>query len=204
MHKGHDVDRFNRWAPTYDHHRLQRIVFEPMQRTVLDLAAAQIASPRAILDVGCGTGRLLRSAKDRFPGTTLDGVDAAAEMVRQAEVSTPAGSGIQFHQGTAEALPFPDDRFDLVFSTMTFHHWSDQRRGISEIRRVLAPGGRWLLGDFMATGLTRLIRRLFRMHQFPIRGELDAVLSDAGLTVRAELRVPGLGGQVTVLAIGAR
>lgn len=87
---------------------------------------------------------------------------------------------------------------------MTFHHWSDQRRGIAEIGRVLAPGGRWLLADFMPAGVMRLVRRLFRMGQFPVRGELDAMLSDARLSVEVERRVPGLGGQVTVLAIGAR
>ena len=204
MARGHDVDRFNRWAPTYDRHHLQRLVFEPMQRTVLDLAAAQVATPRAILDVGCGTGRLLRSAHVRFPDASLEGVDAAAEMLRQAGALTPAGSGTQFRQASAEALPFPDGKFDLVFSTMTFHHWSDQRRGIAEIGRVLAPGGRWLLADFMPAGIMRLVRRVFRMGQFPVRGELDATLTDAGLKVEVEQRVPGLGGQVSVLAIRAR
>jgi len=204
MPHGHDVERFSRMAATYDRHFLQRLVFEPMQRTVLDSAATQVASPGAILDVGCGTGRLLRSAEVRFPGATLDGVDAAIGMVRQAEASIPAGSRIQFHEAIAEALPFPNRRFDLVFSTMTFHHWSDQRKGIAEMGRVLAPGGRWLLADFMPTGLMRWFRRLFHMGQFPVRGELDALLSDAGLAVEAERSVPGLGGQVTVLAIGPR
>ncbi len=204
MAHGHDVDRFDRWAPTYDRHHLQGLVFEPMQRTLLDLAAAQVANPTAILDVGCGTGRLLRSAHVRFPRTALEGVDAAPGMVRQAEALTPTGSGTRFRQATAEALPFPDGTFDLVFSTMTFHHWNDQHMGIAEIRRVLAPGGQWLLADFMPTGVMRLVRRFLRMHQFPVRGELDAVLLDAGLAVATERRVPGLGGQVTVLAIAAR
>lgn len=204
MAKGHDVDRFNRWAPTYDRHHLQRLVFVPMQRTVLDLAAGEVANPRTILDVGCGTGRLLRSAHVRFPGAAVYGVDAAVEMVKQAAALTPAGSGIQFQQATAESLPFPDSRFDLVFSTMTFHHWSDQRKGIAEIRRVLAPGGKWLLADFIPTGLMRLIRHLLHIGRFPVRGELDAMLTDAGLAVSAERRVPGLGGQVSVVAITAK
>lgn len=204
MAHGHDVDRFDRWAPSYDRHRLQRLVFEPMQQTLLDLATAQIPSPKAILDVGCGTGRLLRSAHDRFPDAALEGVDAAAGMVREAETLTPPGTGIRYRQATAESLPFPDRTFDLVFSTMTFHHWSDQPGGIAEIGRVLAPGGRWLLADFMPSGFMRLVRRMFRMRQFPIRGEIDARLSAASLVVESERRVPGLGGQVTVLAIEAR
>jgi ubiquinone/menaquinone biosynthesis C-methylase UbiE len=202
MAHGHDVDRFDRWAPTYDRHRLQRLVFEPMQQTLLDVATAQIANPKAILDVGCGTGRLLRSAHDRFPNAALEGVDAAAGMVREAEALTPPHSGIHYRQATAESLPFPDRTFDLVFSTMTFHHWSDQEKGIAEIQRVLAPGGQWLLADFMPSGFMRLVRRIFRMRQFPVRGEIDARLSNAGLVVKAERKVPRLRGQVTVLAIG--
>src|SRR5579859_1914579 len=183
MSQGHDVERFDRWAPTYDRHHMQRLVFEPMQRTLLDVAAAQSPNAGAILDVGCGTGRLLRSARTRYPVATLEGVDAAAGMVREAEALTPPGGGIRYRQGTAEALPFPDRTFDLVFSTMTFHHWSDQEKGIAEIRRVLASGGQWLLADFMPSGYMRLVRRIFRMRQFPVRGEIDARLADAGLVV---------------------
>jgi ubiquinone/menaquinone biosynthesis C-methylase UbiE len=121
MSHGHDVDRFNRWASTYDRHRMQRIIFDPIQRTVLQLAAEQVGQPSAILDVGCGTGRLLRSAGARFRGAKLVGIDAAIEMVKQAQSSTPNGA-IQFQQATAEELPFPNASLDLVFSTMTFHH----------------------------------------------------------------------------------
>ena len=201
MKRQHDVERFNRWAATYDQHRLQRIVFEPMQATVLEVAAAEVPKPRAILDVGCGTGRLLRTAQLRFEGAALFGVDAADEMVKQAQASSQS---IDFQQATAEQLPFPDQQFDLAFSTMTFHHWSDQRKGVAEIARVMRPGGRWLLADFMPTGFMRWFRRLFRMHQFPVREELDAMLSEAGLAVVGQRKVPGLRGQVSVLAIGAQ
>ncbi len=67
--------------------------------------------------------------------------------------------------------------------------------------RVLAPGGRWLLADFIGTGLLRYLRRLPRLTQFPERPGLAATLSAAALTVMAERRVPGLAGQVTVMAI---
>jgi len=131
-----DVDRFNRWAATYDRHVLQRLVFEPVQRTLLEMAAVEVPKPGAILDVGCGTGRLLRAAEPMFPLARLEGVDAAAEMIRYARAGLPAGSRITFAQATAERLPFPDGVFDLVFSTMTYHHWADQRQGIVEVARV--------------------------------------------------------------------
>ncbi len=204
MARHRDIDRFNRWASAYDRHWMQRLIFGRVQEMTLQLAALEVARPTAILDVGCGTGRLLRSAAVRFPGARLVGVDAAIEMVKQAEASIPAGIAIEFQQATAEQLPFPNAQFDLVFSTVTFHHWRDQRKGIAEVARVLAPEGRWLLADFIAAGLMRYVRRLLRLRQFPERGEVDGMLAAVGLGVVGERRVPGLGGQVTVLAIGAK
>jgi ubiquinone/menaquinone biosynthesis C-methylase UbiE len=201
MAHGHDVDRFNRWASDYDKHWMQRTIFEPVQRTVLKLAAEQVPQPTAILDVGCGTGKLLGLAQGRFPGAKLAGIDAAIEMVKQAQASNPADT-ISFQQGMAEELPFPDDSFDLAFSTMTFHHWHDQGRGIAEIARVLTPRGRWLLAEFVATGFVGLIRSVLRLYQFPERNKLRRRLLASGLEVVAEERVQGLGGQVAVMAIG--
>ncbi len=197
-----DVDRFNRWAATYDRHVLQRLVFEPVQRTLLEMAAVEVPKPGAILDVGCGTGRLLRAAEPMFPLARLEGVDAAAEMIRYARAALPAGSRITFAQATAESLPFPDGVFDLVFSTMTYHHWADQRQGIVEVARVLASGGRWLLADFVASGLMRYVRRLLRLRRFPEGGEMGAMRASAGMGVLAERRVPGVGSQVPILVIG--
>jgi ubiquinone/menaquinone biosynthesis C-methylase UbiE len=180
---------------------MQRTIFVPVQKTVLKLAAEQVPQPAAILDVGCGTGKLLGLAHGRFPGAKLAGIDAAIEMVKQAQASNPEGT-IGFQQGMAEELPFPDDSFDLVFSTMTFHHWNDQGRGIAEIARVLTPRGRWLLAEFVATGFVGLMRRVLRLHQFPERTRLRRSLLASGLEVVAEQRVQGLGGQVAVMAIG--
>ena len=204
MADSHDVDRFDRWAKTYDSHWMQRRIFEPVQRTVLSLAAEEIAKPAAILDVGCGTGRLLRLAGDRFPGAELVGVDAAMEMVKQAVASRPAGSAIRFELAAAEELPFPASTFDLIFSTLTFHHWHDQGKGMAEVARVLAPGGRWLLADFMATGFIGYVRRLLRQNRFPDRAQLDPMLAHAGLAAVTARKVPGLGGQVSVVAVGHR
>ena len=155
----HDVDRFGDWAPTYEQHWLQRRIRGPGQDRVLEVAAAQGPQPAAILDIGCGTGRLLRAAAARFPTARLEGVDAAEGMIKQAIAIVPVGLQIRFQQATAESLPFPDSGFDLVFSTMTFHHWSDQQKAIGEVKRVLAPRGRWLLADIVAKGVDRSRKR---------------------------------------------
>lgn len=199
MHR--DVERFNEWAPTYDRHHLQRRIFEPVQKAVLDLAAEQLARPAAILDIGCGTGRLLRAAEERFPSARLYGVDAAREMVRQARSALAPSSRMQLLHATAEQLPFTDAQFDLVFSTMTFHHWADQRTGIAEIARVLTPVGRWVLADFIARGPMRWVFRIVRPKRFHERDQLDSLLAPARLGVVAERGVPGVWGQITALAL---
>jgi ubiquinone/menaquinone biosynthesis C-methylase UbiE len=198
-HRHGDVERFGRWAPTYDRHVLQRMIFEPVQKKVLELAETQVARPGAILDVGCGTGRLLRSAAERFPDARLQGVDAAEGMIEQARASAGEGSRIDFKLAAAEELPFGDSQFDLVFSTMTLHHWADQRQGIAEVSRVMTPSGRWILADFVVAGVLRHFRRLLRLRQFPERSELDASLATAGLRVLGERRVQA---RIYVLAIG--
>ena len=116
--------------------------------------------------------------------------------------SQPRGLQIHFQQATAESLPFPDGSFDLVFSTMTFHHWSDQRKAIGEIRRVLAPGGRWLLADMVAKGPMVLVVRLLRIGRVVSPSGLDKMLAPVGLAVIARSKAPGTGGYVPVLAIG--
>jgi ubiquinone/menaquinone biosynthesis C-methylase UbiE len=199
----HDVDRFGDWAPDYEKHWMQRRIMGPVQEMVLEQAASVVAQPQAILDIGCGTGRLLRAAAERFPGVQLEGVDAAEGMIKQAAAALPPGLEIQFQQATAESLPFPDGSFDLVFSTMTFHHWSNQQKAIGEVKRVLSPHGRWLLADIVAGGLMLVVLRLARVGRVNKRSELDRMLAADSLAVIAKKKVGGTAGNISVLTIGA-
>lgn len=195
-----DVDRFNRWAATYERSWMQRAIFAPVQAAALELAAAAVPDPITILDVGCGTARLLRVARDRFPGARLAGVDAAEEMVETAR--RLAGDAISISHAAAEELPFPDASFDLVFSTLTFHHWTDQRRGMAEVARVMTRRGRWLLADFVAPGWMAAALRVIPGERVPERRRLDGDLTRSGLAVLSERRPARFGGQLPILSIG--
>jgi ubiquinone/menaquinone biosynthesis C-methylase UbiE len=89
-----------------------------------------------VLDVGCGTGRNL----PLFPaGTKVIGLDPARDSLRRARRRAP---GVALVRASAEALPFRDGAFDTVVSGLVFCSVPDPLRGLAEVKRVLAPGGR--------------------------------------------------------------
>ncbi len=141
-----DVDAFNERASGYDDGWRGRVHHQISDRTA-DLAVAAVAAPKRVLDVGCGTGYLLRVLAHRYPDAEhLAGVDPAPHMVTRARAFAHDGR-LDFSSGVVEELPYPGDTFDLVVSTTSFDHWSDQRAGLIECARVLRPGGQLLLVD---------------------------------------------------------
>ena len=138
---------FDRWAPRYDRSIHQKLMFGPVHDVVLSAFSTLGAVPRDILDVGCGTGRLLESAGRRWDGAQLTGIDASEAMIAEARGKHEGDARFIFRQADASGLPLKDASFDAVFSTMSFHHWGDQASGIREVARVLRPGGFFVLAD---------------------------------------------------------
>jgi ubiquinone/menaquinone biosynthesis C-methylase UbiE len=89
-----------------------------------------------LLDLGCGTGFILRLARDLF--RELHGVDVTPAML--ARVDTSSGN-IHLHNCQAEKVPFPDNTFDVVTAYSFLHHLEDYRSVLKEAQRVLKPGG---------------------------------------------------------------
>jgi ubiquinone/menaquinone biosynthesis C-methylase UbiE len=144
-HNDADVQAFNRRATTYETSIRQGYLFDRVQRNVLALVKTG-SKPDAVLDVGCGTGRLLRKAREQWPNSRLIGVDAAEKMVEQATQLFPEA---EFHFAMAESLPLADASVDVAFSPLSFHDWGNQAKGVSEVARVLRPQGRFLLADIV-------------------------------------------------------
>ncbi|MCU1658699.1 MAG: hypothetical protein JWO57_3355 [Pseudonocardiales bacterium] len=116
------------------------------------VALAAVPVPLRVLDVGCGTGALVRELATRLPNVLeLVGVDPAEGMVRVARAESDGRA--RFVRASAEGLPFDDARFDLVVSTTSFHHWRDPAAGLAEMSRVLAPRGHAVLVDLSASWL---------------------------------------------------
>lgn len=89
-----------------------------------------------LLDLGCGTGFILRLAHDLFQ--QLDGVDVTQAMLDRVDISS---GNISLHNASAEAVPFDDNTFDVVSAYSFLHHTEDCLRVMAEAERVLKPGG---------------------------------------------------------------
>jgi ubiquinone/menaquinone biosynthesis C-methylase UbiE len=122
-----------------------------LRQGACDLAGIQAGE--AVLDVGCGTGTLALEVYGRVGGTGhLAGVDPGPQQIARARSKMKrAGFHIDFQIGVIEQLGFADGSFDVVLSTLIMHHLPDDVKcqGLSEIIRVLKPGGRLVIGDFM-------------------------------------------------------
>ena len=149
MARDRDVAAFGERAHGYDQGWRGRLHHQIADRTA-DLALACVPAPRRILDVGCGTGYLLgRLAAGAAQAEVLAGIDAAPAMIEVAR-DAAADDRLRFVAGTAERLPWPAATFDLVVSTTSFDHWADQRAGLAQCARVLAPGGCLVLADLFS------------------------------------------------------
>lgn len=102
---------------------------------VLEWLAAQPGE--RILDLGCGDGQL--TERIAATGASVVGIDASPQMVAAAR-----SRGVKADQGPAEKLPYPDHIFEAVFSNAVLHWVRGQDEMLSQVRRVLGPGGRFV------------------------------------------------------------
>jgi ubiquinone/menaquinone biosynthesis C-methylase UbiE len=118
------------------------------ERVAADVAAAGLANGARVLDAGTGPGRVPLAIAGAAPGLRVDGVDLSEEMIEHARrVAAEADMGERIHFAVADVadLPYPEQTFDLIVSTLSQHHWADVGSGVRELRRVLKPTGQiWI------------------------------------------------------------
>ena len=190
-------------------------ILTPLYDTVLDLLGlgrsfhqevarlAQVQPGEVVLDLGCGTGTLLETLLTQRPEARYVGVDPDAQVLGIASRKLRRhASVVRLLTGYGDNLPVADRAFDIVVSTLTFHHLTDlaKRATLTEVHRVLRPTGRFLLIDFgrptsRAAKVLLTVGSLFDGRanmRANLAGELPTLLHQAGFAV-AELRPPRRG-----------
>ena len=112
---------------------------------------ANIVSGQRILDLACGTGTLAIWIKEAVGGAEVIGVDGDPAILQLATCKAErAALEIKFYTAMSFALPYPEESFDRVVSSLFFHHlsWHDKRRTVREVFRVLQPGGELHVADW--------------------------------------------------------
>lgn len=126
---------------------------------------ANIQPQMKVLDLGCGTGTLTIMTKRNHPDTQVTGIDGDSEVLRIAQEKS-RGTDIQWDEGLASSLPYPDSTFDRVVTSLVIHHLAkeDKRRAFKEIYRVLKPRGELYVLDFGAphSSFTRIMTTYMR------------------------------------------
>ncbi|MDO4262790.1 MAG: bifunctional demethylmenaquinone methyltransferase/2-methoxy-6-polyprenyl-1,4-benzoquinol methylase UbiE [Deinococcus sp.] len=179
--KGADVQAmFAAIAPRYD--LLNRVLSLGVDQTWRHAGAreALAKAPRRVLDIATGTGDFALMLKRRAPYAKVTGSDFVPQMLEIAQAKgRQAGLNVTWEEGDALSLPYPDASFDAVTCTFGFRNFSDYRRGLAEMHRVLAPGGRLVILEFPPPA-DNLFGRAYRLYFQQVLPRIGALVSGDG------------------------
>lgn len=159
-------------APRYDRQMnfFDRVLFADGRQWACSQAQGEV------LEIAVGTGRNLA----HYPaGTRLTGIELAPEMLAIAcRRAADLGIDVDLRQGDAQALEFADDSFDTVVLTLALCTIPDDRAAVREVRRVLRPGGRFVLLEHVRSPalLVRAVQRL--LDPLSVRFEADHLVRE--------------------------
>jgi len=180
----HNIKRFNKWAGSYDT-GLVSIFFKMCYRRIRPLLKLQ--DGMRLLDVGCGTGSLLKELSQSGKELNLYGIDVSPEMVKAAKMKLKDEKRVELYEGAAADLPFQSNYFDYVVCMNSLHHHPDPKQSLTEMTRVLKPGGVMIIMDGFVDSAVRkvfsraanIIRNEGKVQQFK-REELQRIFRTLG------------------------
>ena len=136
-------------TPFYDF--IQKYIVRDVRYKTRLIEQADIQPGHHVLDLGCGTGTLAVMAKQAQPAAEVSGLDADPDMLRVARYkSAQLKAPVKFDVGMTFDLPYPDESFDRVLSSIMIHHLKtpDKKRTAREVFRVLKSSGQLHIVDF--------------------------------------------------------
>ena len=192
---GRRARRYNERWRTYSARSLAATL-EMIDSGVLRRVPERLERSPRVLDVACGTGMLLQGLLVQWPGIEAYGVDASEEMLAQARIALKGQPHVHVEQaqigpGETASLPYAPETFDLITCTNALHDMLDPVALLSELHRLLAPGGQLVIEDFARrtslfpwTMFQWLLQRIERnrVHAYTL-GEVQSLCKRAGLQV---------------------
>lgn len=166
------------------------------------IAAAGISTDAQVLDLGCGAGHTVRRVAERLTTGRVTGIDPSPSMVvmaRRHARSAIARGRAQVIPGRAEEISWPSASLDRVLSTHTVYFWPDVSAVAREVRRVLRPGGRFVLTYSDPNDMRGAFPESVYILRSP--GEIHAALESAGFgSVDTRRLGAGAGRHIVVVA----
>jgi arsenite methyltransferase len=153
--------------------------------------AVEVLAPESgecIVDVGFGGGRALDRIRERVAPARPAGVDISTVMIEQGRARW--GDGVELHLADVAVMPFQDASVDGLLSVNTIYFWPDPAAALREIRRVLRPGGRVVLGVRRNAFLLLSPVSLFGFKLYSVR-QVEQLLRAAGFAVEVREKARG-------------
>ena len=143
------IQVFDIWALFYDEF-IPSLFYKTLHQGLLNYLT--LPKQPWVLDLGCGTGRLLDRLEKIYPDLYGSGLDVSPEMLRQARKSRRYAPRLLYIEGDAAHLSTANKQFDAAFNTMSFLHYPEPLKVLSEVYRTLKPKGKYYLIDLVSGG----------------------------------------------------
>lgn len=199
------------WLTQFYDRLINKFLREKLWKQLLIVAIVN-HKPEKILDVGCGTATLTIMLQKEFPGASVTGIDGDGKILAIADKKIKESKlNINLKEALSFKLPFADDHFDVVVSSLMLHHLSDddKQKTLHEIIRVLRPGGQFVIADWGEPN-SIFIRWLFYIVQLldgfsttksNVKGLLPSMIIDADFVAVKELqRIPTMLGSISIIS----
>ena len=177
------INQFKNWSNIID----KKLYFSFLNSNKFVLENLNLNSNTRLLDIGCGTGILLKLIAEYDNSVQLFGLDISPEMIKVAQ--TKLNNEIKFYIQSANKLPFSNNFFDYTTCVTSFHHYPDQLNALKEMHRVLKPCGKMIVldpfkGGFVNNTIIKFLDLIFNEKDvaFYTKQEMTKLINDAGFT----------------------
>ena len=139
------IKEFTKAAATYEGDKAG--IYEMCRKDYPDILAELEKEPfQDLLDAGCGPAPMISLLSEKYPDRHYTGLDLTPAMIEQAKQKNLPNA--TFLVGDCENFPFPDNSFDAIICSNSFHHYPNPQAFFDSVKRCLRPGGKLILRDF--------------------------------------------------------